>query len=97
LPTAISLIFGTYILNYLKGDTEGNSLLYAGLFDLTTLFGFIIRFLIQTIRYALVYIKMCLYVICLEKTLIVAVRIDELLKVREKPMGIFNRMFDDLF
>ena len=97
LPSAISLIFGTYILNYLKGDSDSNSLLYAGLFDLTTLFGFITRFIIQTIRYALVYAKMCLYVICLEKTLIVAVRIDELLLVRERPMGTFNRMFDDLF
>ena len=97
LPTAVSIIFGSYILNYLKGDTDSNSLLYAGLFDLTALFGFITRFVIQTIRYALIYIKMCMYVVCLEKTLIVAVRIDELLKVRERPMGIFNRMFDDLF
>ena len=68
LPTTLCVIFGTYILNYLKGDTDSNSRLYAGIFDLSALISFVIRFLVQLVRYVFIYAKMGLYVICTEET-----------------------------
>ena len=75
LPATLSLLFGTYILNYLKGDSDANSMLYAGIFDLSALLSFIIRFLVQLVRYFFIYVKMGLYVICTE----------EMFKTKEAP------------
>lgn len=61
LPTAISLICGTYIMNYLKGDSASNSILYAGVFDIANFFGFFKRFLIQFVRYVLISIKIAIF------------------------------------
>lgn len=61
IPFAVASLFGSYITNYLKGDTESNSTLYAGVFDLATLFGFFKRFLIQFVRYVLVTAKVVLF------------------------------------
>ena len=61
LPTTLSLVFGAYITNYLKGDAEANSLLYAGIFDVTTFLGFFKRFAVQMVRYVLVTTKLYLF------------------------------------
>ena len=61
IPATISLIFGTYIMNYLKGDSNSNSLLYAGIFDIANFIGFFQRFVVQFIRYVLIFIKISLF------------------------------------
>jgi len=48
-------------MNYLKGDSSANDILYAGIFDIATFFGFFKRFLIQFIRYVLITIKVILF------------------------------------
>ena len=75
LPATTNLLFGTYILNYLKGDRDVNNMLYASIFNLSALLSFIIRFLIQLVRYFFIYVKMNLYVICTE----------EMFKTKEAP------------
>lgn len=61
LPTLLCLLFGSYIMNYIKGDSGSNSLLYAGVFDFATLLGFFKRFLVQFVRYALITAKLYLF------------------------------------
>lgn len=61
LPTALSLLFGAYIMNYLRGDSGANSVLYAGVFDIATFIGFAKRFCIQLVRYILITIKLGLF------------------------------------
>ena len=61
LPATLSLLMGAYIMNYLKGDSNSNSVLYAGLFDLASLFGFFKRFSVQFIRYILITAKVALF------------------------------------
>lgn len=70
IPTVVSLIFGTYVMNYLKGDTSSNSVLYAGIFDLATFFGFFKRFLIQFIRYILISVKVVFFNVFVDRTII---------------------------
>jgi len=96
-PTAASVIFGSYILNYLKGDSGSNSLLYGGVFDLAALFGFFTRFTVQTIRYIMVYVKMCLYVICMEDTIIRDIRIERITGAYDRPRTLTSRFCDDIF
>ncbi len=61
LPTTLSLVFGAYVTNYLKGDAEANSVLHAGVFDLTTFLGFFKRFAVQMVRYVLITTKLYLF------------------------------------
>ena len=93
LPTAASVLFGSYILNYLKGDTDSNSLLYAGIFDLAAVFGFITRFLVQLIRYALVYAKMVLYMLFMELTYLNPLHIF----VYSRPEGTWRNLFTCIY
>lgn len=60
LPAFTAVIFGSYILNYVKGEGHSNNQTVNVLFDSANLFGFIKRFLIQIIRYALITIKLYL-------------------------------------
>lgn len=60
-PATLSLLFGAYIMNYLRGDSNSNSNLYAGVFDLANLFGFFKRFCVQFIRYVLITVKIALF------------------------------------
>ena len=96
LPSAASLLFGTYILNYLKGDSDSNSLLYGGIFDLAALFGFITRFLVQLIRYILVYAKMVLYVVYVEYVFLGSRTPLSTTAVEELPRSIVTRISDDI-
>jgi hypothetical protein len=50
-PTILCTLLGAYTMNYLRGGSESNSTLYCGVFDLANLFGFIIRPLVQLVRY----------------------------------------------
>jgi len=61
LPTAISLLCGTYIMNYLKGESSSNNVLYAGIFDFANFFGFFKRFAVQFVRYVLITIKIAAF------------------------------------
>lgn len=61
IPAILSLLFGTYIMNYLRGDSDSNSILYSGIFDIANFIGFIKRFLVQFIRYILIMVKLFLF------------------------------------
>ena len=96
LPTAASVLFGSYILNYLKGDSDSNSLLYGGIFDLAALFGFVTRFLVQLIRYILIYTKMVLYVVYVEYVFLGSRLPESLTMVEEQPRSIITIISDDI-
>ena len=96
LPATLSLIFGTYILNYLKGDADSNSCLYAGIFDLSTLASFVIRFLVQLVRYVFIYAKMGLYVVCTERIFKTKAMMDRVLADRAPEVCIPLQIFDDI-
>ena len=96
LPATLSLLFGTYILNYLKGDSDANSMLYAGIFDLSALLSFIIRFLVQLVRYFFIYVKMGLYVICTEEMFKTKEALDRILKNHPSDVCLPLQIFDDV-
>ena len=96
LPATLSLLFGTYILNYLKGDSDANSMLYAGIFDLSALISFIIRFLVQLVRYFFIYVKMGLYVICTEEMFKTKEALDRILKNYPSDVCLPLQIFDDV-
>lgn len=58
LPSFTLVLFGSYLLNYVKGEGHSNHQTTNVLFDSANLFGFLKRFLIQLIRYALITIKL---------------------------------------
>ena len=96
LPATLSLLFGTYILNYLKGDSDANSMLYAGIFDLSALLSFVIRFLVQLVRYFFIYVKMGLYVICTEEMFRTKEALDRILKNQPSDVCLPLQIFDDI-
>ena len=89
-------MFGTYILNYLKGDSDANNMLYAGIFDLSALISFIIRFLVQLVRYFFIYVKMNLYVICTEEMFKTKEALDRILKNHPSDVCLPLQIFDDV-
>ena len=96
LPATLSLLFGTYTLNYLKGDNDANNMLYAGIFDLSALLSFIIRFLVQLVRYFFIYVKMGLYVICTEEMFKTKEALDRILKNYPSDVCLPLQIFDDV-
>jgi len=96
LPATLSLVFGTYILNYLKGDTDSNSLLYAGVFDFSALASFVIRFLVQLVRYAFIYAKMGLYIVCTEGIFRTKAMMDRVFANRAPEVCVPLQIFDDI-
>jgi hypothetical protein len=96
LPALLSILFGTYILNYLKGDTESNSMLYAGVFDLSALLSFVIRFFVQLIRYVFIYAKMGLYLVCTEEMFRTKEVLDRIFKNQPSDVCLPLQIFDDI-
>ena len=96
LPATLSLLFGTYTLNYLKGDNDANNMLYAGIFDLSALLSFIIGFLIQLLRYFFIYVNMGLYVISTEEAVKTKEALDRILKNHPSDVYLPLQFFDDV-
>ena len=96
LPATLSLLFGTYTLNYLKGDNDANNMLYARIFDLSALLSFIIGFLIQLLRYFFIYVNMGLYVISTEEAVKTKEALDRSLKNHPSDVYLPLQFFDDV-
>lgn len=97
LPTALSLLFGAYIMNYLRGDSGSNSVLYAGIFDLATFVGFFKRFCIQLVRYILITIKLGLFDHFVYESIRGSVANLDMFRERISWSNPFEQVLDDFF
>jgi len=97
LPTTLSILFGKYTLNYLKGDSAGNRTLYAGIFDLFVLFKVILHLSLQLLRGFLVYKCMVLYIIYASRVFTYEQLSNHVLK--KQPTGVSQSLqtFDEIY
>jgi hypothetical protein len=56
-PTTLSILYGGYLFNYIKGNPSKNSLVMNAVLDGMALVAFFARFALQMLRYCLVLIK----------------------------------------